>query len=59
VSRYRVAVDVGGTFTDIFVFEEESGRISVTKVPSVPDDPAKGILAGIRLWTESYWQLTE
>jgi N-methylhydantoinase A len=48
VSRYRVAVDVGGTFTDIFVFEEESGRISVTKVPSVPDDPARGILAGIR-----------
>ena len=46
MSRYRVAVDVGGTFTDIFVF--------VTKVPSVPDDPAKGILAGIRLWTESY-----
>lgn len=54
MSRYRVAVDVGGTFTDIFVFEEESGRTSVTKVPSVPDDPAKGILAGIRLWTESY-----
>ena len=23
MSRYRVAVDVGGTFTDIFVFEEE------------------------------------
>jgi N-methylhydantoinase A len=48
VSRYRVAVDVGGTFTDIFVFEEQSGRISVTKVPSVPDDPATGILTGIR-----------
>jgi N-methylhydantoinase A len=47
VSRYRVAVDVGGTFTDIFVFEEGSGGISVTKVPSVPDDPARGILAGI------------
>ncbi|MBI2964423.1 MAG: hydantoinase/oxoprolinase family protein [Deltaproteobacteria bacterium] len=47
MSRYRVAVDVGGTFTDIFVFEEESGRISLTKVPSSPDDPAKGILAAI------------
>ena len=39
MSRYRVAVDVGGTFTDIFVLDEETSDVSVAKVPSTPPDP--------------------
>src|SRR5262245_1600268 len=44
----RVGVDVGGTFTDLILVDEETGRIAVDKVPSTPDDPARGTVAGIR-----------
>lgn len=44
----RVGVDVGGTFTDLILVDEESGRVTVDKVPSTPDDPARGSVEGIR-----------
>jgi len=44
---YRLGIDVGGTFTDLVLFAEESGALVVEKVPSVPADPAEGILDGI------------
>jgi 5-oxoprolinase (ATP-hydrolysing) len=44
----RIGVDVGGTFTDLVLVDEASGRITVDKVPSTPDDPARGVVAGIR-----------
>ena len=44
----RLGVDVGGTFTDLILVDEESGRITVDKVPSTPDDPARGTVQGIR-----------
>lgn len=44
----RVGVDVGGTFTDLILVDEESGRVTVDKVPSTPDDPARGPVEGIR-----------
>lgn len=40
---WRVGVDSGGTFTDICLFEEETGRIEIWKTPSTPDDPSRGI----------------
>ncbi|PZX17169.1 N-methylhydantoinase A [Palleronia aestuarii] len=40
---WRVGVDSGGTFTDICMFDEETGRFAVWKVPSTPDDPSRGI----------------
>jgi 5-oxoprolinase (ATP-hydrolysing) len=43
----RIGVDVGGTFTDLILVDEESGRITVDKVPSTPDDPARGVVSGI------------
>lgn len=48
MSAYRVAADVGGTFTDLVVFNEETGDISITKVPSVPSNPAQCIVDGLR-----------
>jgi N-methylhydantoinase A len=42
----RLGIDVGGTFTDVVVFEE-SGRTVVEKVPSTPHDASIGILNGI------------
>ena len=44
---YRLGIDVGGTFTDLVLFSEESGRVVVEKVPSVPADPSHGIMDGI------------
>lgn len=40
---WRVGVDSGGTFTDICLFDEESGRVEIWKTPSTPDDPSRGI----------------
>ncbi|WCK53412.1 hydantoinase/oxoprolinase family protein [Aneurinibacillus sp. Ricciae_BoGa-3] len=48
MGKYRVAVDVGGTFTDVFVFNEEKGEIAVTKVSSTNDNPARGILDAVK-----------
>jgi N-methylhydantoinase A len=42
-----VAVDVGGTFTDVFVLDEESADVRVAKVPSTPRDPMQGVMDGI------------
>ncbi len=44
---WRVGVDSGGTFTDVCLFEETTGRVEVWKVPSTPDDPSRGIAQGI------------
>src|SRR3954464_3361866 len=44
----RIGVDVGGTFTDLILVDEEGGRITVDKVPSTPDDPARGVVDGVR-----------
>ncbi len=45
---YRLGVDVGGTFTDLLVVDEESGRTFRDKVPSTPDDPSRAVVAGAR-----------
>jgi N-methylhydantoinase A len=41
---WRIGVDIGGTFTDVAVVEEASGRIGVAKVPTTPGDLAEGVL---------------
>jgi N-methylhydantoinase A len=47
MSRYRVAVDVGGTFTDVFVLDEDSAEVDVAKVPSTPHDPMEAVMNGV------------
>jgi N-methylhydantoinase A len=44
---WRIGVDSGGTFTDVCLFEDRSGRIEVWKVSSTPDDPSRGIAQGV------------
>ena len=44
-----VAVDVGGTFTDIALHDASSGRIWRAKTPSIPSDPSQAFLTGVRL----------
>ena len=45
--RYRVGVDVGGTFTDVFSFDGASGRFEIAKVASTPGAQAEGFMSGI------------
>jgi len=45
---YRLSVDVGGTFTDIVLFDEESKKIYTTKVSSTPKDQSIGLINGIK-----------
>jgi N-methylhydantoinase A len=45
---WRVGVDIGGTFTDVAVVEEASGRIGVAKVLSTPGDLAEGVLHALQ-----------
>ncbi len=42
----RLAIDIGGTFTDV-VFSNEAGAVSTLKVPTTPEDITIGILAGL------------
>ena len=44
---YRLGVDVGGTFTDLLLVDEKSGRTWSAKVPSTPADQSVGVLQGI------------
>ncbi len=46
MQNLRVAVDVGGTFTDICIMDETTGLIRIEKTASSPD-PIDGIMAGI------------
>jgi len=44
---WRIAIDIGGTFTDVVALDERSGRLELAKVPSTPADPAQGFMRGI------------
>ena len=44
---YRVAIDTGGTFTDVVAIDEDTGVLSVTKTPSTPSDPSQALIAGV------------
>ncbi len=44
---YRLGVDVGGTFTDLTLVNEQTGDFFLAKVPSTPHDSSIGVLNGI------------
>ena len=43
-----IAVDTGGTFTDMVVLDQDTGALAVLKLPSTPDEPGRAIIDGIR-----------
>ena len=45
---WRIGVDIGGTFTDVAVVEEASGRIGVAKVLTTPRDLAEGVMDALQ-----------
>lgn len=52
--RYRLGIDVGGTFTDLQILDQKTTKISEYKTSTTPQDPAIGILAGIKGAAERY-----
>ncbi|WP_317928551.1 hydantoinase/oxoprolinase family protein [Halioxenophilus sp. WMMB6] len=51
---YRLGVDVGGTFTDLLLIDEQTGKTFTAKVPSTPHDSSVGVLNGVaRICEES------
>jgi len=45
--RYRCGIDVGGTFTDLLLFDDATGAIWRHKTPSTPHDSSEGIVEGV------------
>lgn len=44
----RLGIDVGGTFTDLLLFDDSTGKLHLVKTPSTPEDQSVGILTGIQ-----------
>ncbi len=47
MSRYILAIDVGGTFTDVICYDVTNGAVTTLKTPSTPPDFIDGMLDGI------------
>jgi len=46
--KYRVSIDIGGTFTDLVALNEESGEVLDIKIPSTPKEPARAVIRTFR-----------
>ena len=44
---WRVGIDVGGTFTDFFAWNEDDGSYKTAKVLTTKDDRSRGVLQSI------------
>ena len=51
-SRYRIGIDVGGTFTDLAAVDE-AGTVVIAKSASTPADPSEGLIDGLAILAES------
>ncbi|SDJ13167.1 hydantoinase/oxoprolinase family protein [Natribacillus halophilus] len=48
MSRYHLGVDIGGTFTDVVLLDNETGRYTTAKSPSTPNNLSNGVINGIK-----------
>ena len=51
---WRIGVDIGGTFTDVALIDDVSGRIGVAKAPTTPADLALGVLDALKAAMQRY-----
>jgi N-methylhydantoinase A len=49
VPPYRLGIDIGGTFTDFSLLDDATGELVGLKSPSIPADPARGVLDGLQV----------
>ena len=45
--RFRIGVDIGGTFTDFALFDDKSGSVWAHKQLTTPDDPSRAVIEGL------------
>src|SRR5579871_4267506 len=45
--RFRVGIDIGGTFTDGILIDEATGEVHIGKVPTTPRDPSRGFMDAV------------
>ena len=53
-ARHRIGIDIGGTFTDLTVFDEAAGALHILKTPSVGAHPSQAVVDGIRQMRERF-----
>lgn len=53
-TRYRVGVDIGGTFTDFCAFDERTRQVHALKVLSTPETPGREVIEGLRQLKERF-----
>jgi N-methylhydantoinase A len=51
---WRIGIDIGGTFTDVALIDDESGAIGVAKVPTTPADLSEAVLSGLQIAMSRY-----
>ncbi len=48
MSKYRVGADIGGTFTDLIIVNNDTGEFSIGKVLTTPQDPSIAVEEGLK-----------
>ena len=48
MDTFSVGIDVGGTFTDIVLYNLSNQKYEVFKTPSTPQDPSIGFMSGLQ-----------
>ena len=46
--RYRVGADIGGTFTDLIIVDDQTGQFAIGKVLTTPQDPSQAVENALR-----------
>lgn len=46
-TRFKIGVDIGGTFTDVTIVSENDGQVTTHKTPSTPQALEEGVLRGV------------
>ena len=54
MGRLQLGIDVGGTFTDFVLLDQEQGTLRIAKVLTTPEDPSRAVLEGTRSLLESH-----
>lgn len=58
MKNLRIAIDIGGTFTDICILDEATGKLTVAKAASTPVDPLQGALDALKITNVDLNQVT-